>query len=63
MPRIFSKIIVFFKESKIELSKVVWLSRRELVRHTWIVILFSLGVSFFLGMVDYFLLIALKQVF
>jgi len=63
VPRIFSKIITFLKESKIELSKVVWLSRAELIRHTWVVIVFSVGVSLFLGLVDYLLLVALKQVF
>ncbi len=63
MPRLLNKIILFFKESKTELAKVVWPSRPELFRHTYIVIIFSLAVAVFLGFIDYLLIIALRQLF
>ena len=48
-----SRIIQFFKEVWIELGKVVWPSRRESLRMTGIVILFSVLVSVFLGLADF----------
>ena len=47
------KVIQFFKDVRVELSKVVWPSRREALKITGIVILFSLIVAVFLGLVDY----------
>lgn len=43
----------FFKEVKDELKKVVWPTRAEVVRLTSIVILVSIGVGLFLGLMDY----------
>jgi preprotein translocase subunit SecE len=43
----------FFKEVKDELKKVVWPTRAEVVRLTSIVILVSVGVGVFLGLMDY----------
>lgn len=48
-----SKIIQFFREVKVELTKVVWPTRREALKATGIVILFSLLVALFLGGVDF----------
>lgn len=48
-----SKIIQFFKDVRVELTKVVWPSRREALKITGIVIFFSLFVAVFLGLVDY----------
>ena len=48
-----SKIIQFFKEVRVELTKVVWPTRREALKVTGIVIFFSLSVAFFLGLIDY----------
>ena len=48
-----SKIIQFFREVKVELSKVVWPTKREALRATGIVILFSLLVAVFLGAIDF----------
>ncbi|MFH1508782.1 MAG: preprotein translocase subunit SecE [bacterium] len=50
---IFNKITDFFKESYIELKKVVWPSRSEVIRHTLIVIGVSLVVAIILGVFDY----------
>jgi preprotein translocase subunit SecE len=43
----------FFKEVKDELKKVVWPTKAEVTRLTSIVILVSLGVGVFLGLMDY----------
>ena len=50
---IFDRLINYIKSSQIELKKVVWPSRKEVIQHTLLVIGISLGVSAFLGLVDY----------
>ncbi len=59
----YHKIINFFKEARVELSKVVWPKRPEIVRNTWMVILVSLGVAFFLGILDYIFSLGIGQFF
>ncbi len=44
--------VVFFKEVQDELKKVVWPTRNEVTRLTFVVIFVSLVVGFFLGAVD-----------
>jgi len=48
-----NKIIQFLQEVRVELGKVVWPSRREALKITGIVIIFSVVVSIFLGLVDF----------
>lgn len=50
----------YLKESREELKKVVWPSRRETIKHTAVVIGVSLGVAVFLGFLDYFLNLGLE---
>lgn len=57
-----SKVLQYLKEVKNELVKVVWPSRRDTVKMTIIVIVFSVMVSVFLGAVDYGLSKLLEQV-
>ena len=45
--------IQFLKEAKAEMTKVVWPSRKEVVRITIAVIILSLVVAAFLGVVDF----------
>jgi len=45
---------VFFKEVKSEMSKVTWLTRRQSLRLTGIVIGVSVVVSAFISILDYF---------
>lgn len=45
--------IQFLKEAKAELAKVVWPSRKETIRITIAVVLLSVAVAVFLGIVDY----------
>jgi len=42
----------FFREVKIEVKKVVFPSKDELIGSTWIVIITVVVISLFLGMVD-----------
>jgi preprotein translocase subunit SecE len=48
-----NKLIQYLKDSKTELKKVVWLSKKQLTNHTLLVIGFSLAVAFFLSIVDF----------
>ena len=48
----FKKIIVFFQEVKLELKKVVFPTKKEIVGSTWVVIISVLIAAAFLGFVD-----------
>lgn len=48
----FDRIITYLKESRIEIKKVIWPTRKETRNHTVAVILISLGVAGFLGALD-----------
>ena len=48
----FNGIKEFFKEVKIEVKKVVYPSKDELIGSTWVVIIAVVVVSLFLGVVD-----------
>lgn len=50
-----SKAIVFLKESYSELRKVTWLSKKELVASTILVIIVILIFSIYIGLVDFLL--------
>ncbi len=47
MPNFKEKIVIFLKEVKQEMKKVTWLSKKELIRYTMLVI----GVSFFVAII------------
>ena len=47
--------VVFLKEVRDELQKVVWPTRDEIIRLTGVVILVSLIVGIFLGATDFIL--------
>jgi len=51
----FAKIKKFFSEVKIELKKVTWSSRKDLIDATWIVILSSAFLGLFIGGTDFVL--------
>lgn len=50
-----NKVILFFKEVKEELSKVVWPTREQTIRYTILVLIVAVAVGIFLGGLDYFL--------
>lgn len=47
--------VIFLKEVRSELAKVVWPTKRETIRLTAVVIGVSLAVGIFLGTIDYVL--------
>ena len=48
----FKKIAEFFEEVKLELKKVVFPTKKEVIGSTWVVIITVLISAFFLGLVD-----------
>ncbi|MFA6391151.1 MAG: preprotein translocase subunit SecE [Patescibacteria group bacterium] len=61
MPITNNKIFRYFKESKDELRKVTWPSRKEAIKHTLIVIGVSVSVALFLGLADFLMNMGLEQ--
>jgi preprotein translocase subunit SecE len=57
-----SRILGFFKEVRNELYKVVWPSRRDVIRYTLTVIVFSVVISIILGAADFGLLKAFEAI-
>lgn len=51
--KLFLKITTFLKEVKTELKRVNWLTQKETIRYTLIVILVSIIIAIFLGGIDY----------
>jgi preprotein translocase subunit SecE len=47
-----NRVTEFFKEVKVEIKKVIYPTREELVGSTWVVIITVLVISLFLGFVD-----------
>ena len=47
------KIVKYFKETKLELTKVAWPSKMELRDSTIVVIVLSIILSVFIGVIDY----------
>ncbi len=47
-----NRVTEFFKEVKVEIKKVIYPTRDELVGSTWVVIITVLVISLFLGIVD-----------
>lgn len=48
-----NKIITFLKETKVELKKVNWPTRKQSIKYTLIVIGVSFAVAIFLGGLDF----------
>jgi preprotein translocase subunit SecE len=56
------KPIIFLKEVKTELSKVVWPTRPQILKLTMVVIGTSVATGLFLGGVDYILTILMEVI-
>jgi preprotein translocase subunit SecE len=54
------KINQFFKSSKVELKKVEWPTKQELIRYTEVVIVASLAIGVYIFVLDSFLTEGLK---
>jgi len=57
-----NKIKNYLKESKAELKKVTWPTKKETTKHTLLVIGISLAVAAFLGALDYLFALGLEQI-
>ncbi len=51
----------FLNESRQELKRVNWPTRKETVRYTLFVVLFSIGVAAFLGILDFIFMQGLER--
>lgn len=57
-----NKIVTYIKEARTELKKVIWPSKKDVTKHTLIVIGVSLAVALFLGVFDYVFFVILEKV-
>ncbi|MBI2054599.1 MAG: preprotein translocase subunit SecE [Candidatus Sungbacteria bacterium] len=57
------RLIQYIKDSRIELKKVTWLTRREVMRYTIAVIMVSVVVALFLGGIDALLAFIITKFF
>ncbi|HQK63850.1 MAG TPA: preprotein translocase subunit SecE [Candidatus Staskawiczbacteria bacterium] len=55
------KIKAFFKEVFVEMKRVSWLSKKEIIKYTMIVIGFTFVAALFLGGLDYLFSFLLKR--
>jgi len=60
--RLIDKAGRFLREAKVELKKVKWPTRKELVASTVVVIVLTLMVAFYLGLVDFGLIKIIRSV-
>ena len=56
-----SSLTQYIKDSKTELKKVTWPTREETIKHTLLVVAFSLAVAVFLGIADYILSVVFEN--
>ena len=47
------RINIFFKEVWVEMKRVSWLSQKDIIRYTLIVLAVTIAVAAFLGGLDY----------
>jgi len=56
------KINIFFKEVLVEMKKVSWLAKKDIVKYTLIVLAVTVGAAAFLGGLDYIFTGIIKKV-
>lgn len=50
-----NKLVDYIKNSIIELKKVDWPTKEQIIKHTLLVVAISLGMAAFLGIIDFVL--------
>ncbi len=55
MNSIFAKVVQFLKEALAELKKVTWLSRKEVIASTIVVIILVMIIALYVGVIDFVL--------
>jgi preprotein translocase subunit SecE len=61
MEKIIQKIILYFKEVKVEIKKVNWPTRKQTIKYTTIVLGICISVAIFLGGIDFFFQMGLDK--
>ena len=56
------KLTNYIKESRQEMKKVVWPSKKETINYTLAVVIISLGLALFFAVVDFGLNIGLEKI-
>jgi len=51
----FNSVINFVKESYIELKKVTWLNKKEVIASTLVVVILIVIMSIYIGIIDFIL--------
>ena len=59
---LFKTVALFLRQAKVELKKVKWPTRKELIASTVVVIVLTILVSFYLGLIDLGLIKIIKHV-
>jgi len=59
---LFKTVALFLRQAKVELKKVKWPTRKELIASTVVVIVLTILVSFYLGLIDFGLIKIIKHV-
>ena len=62
IPKLIGKAGQFLREARMELIKVKWPTRKELFASTAVVIVLTLVVAFFLGLIDFGLIKIIKNI-
>lgn len=57
-----NKLVQYIRDSKNEVKKVTWPTKKEVKQHTILVIVISLAVAFFLGLADFILTKVIEQI-
>jgi len=58
---VLGKIITFLKEERLEIKKINWLSRKQVLTYTLIVIGVAFAVAIFLGTLDFIFIKILER--
>ncbi len=56
-----NRLITFFTEARAEFGRINWPTMQETIRMTAVVIVLSVGIALFLGIIDFGLLYALNN--
>ena len=57
-----NKLVQYIRDSKNEVKKVTWPTKKEIKQHTVLVIIISISMALFLGVVDLFLTKIIEQI-
>lgn len=57
-----NKLITYVKASYEEMKKVTWPTKKETTNYTILVVVFSLAVAIFLGLLDYIFNLGLTEI-